>query len=324
MYKECDFGSNSPYQETMGRFLPNLKDYYRNPAAYRMEPFRIYGNLYYVGDKKVCSHLIDTGEGLILFDTGYRHALHLLIESIRELGFDPHDVKYIIHSHGHFDHFGGGNEMRSLYGSKIFMSAVDTGLLRGRPERALMHLGPAPYDDICWPDEEISDGDHICLGNTDIRCVLTPGHTMGTMTFFFEAKDSGAALKNAAAPDNSAAGENARQSARKPTGEEKNNSVPKKVVYMGGVGFLTIYKEYNREYGLPENKTDLMAESIRKVWDEPADIVLGNHPNQNCTIEKREWMKAHPGTNPFVNPEAWHIFLEKLEERRKDFAELGY
>ena len=131
------------------------------------------------------------------------------------------------------------------------------------------------------------------------------------MTFFFEAEDSGAALENAAASDNSVAG-------------EKNINVPKKVVYMGGVGFLTVYKEYNREYGLPENKTDLMAESIRKVWDEPADIVLGNHPNQNCTIEKREWMKAHPGTNPFVNPEAWHIFLEKLEERRKDFAELGY
>ena len=292
MYAECNFGINQPYEKVMRNFLPNLRDFYANPAAYRMEPFRIFGNLYYVGDKKVCMHLLDTGDGLILFDTGYRHTLHLLLESIRTLGFDPHDVKYIIHSHGHFDHFGGGNEMRALFGSKVFMSGVDTELIREMPERALMHLGPAPYDAICMPDTEIWDGDHISLGNTDIRCVLTPGHTMGTMTFFFDVHG--------------------------PDGEKK------KAAYMGGVGFLTVYKEYNRQYGLPENKTALMKESIRKVWNAPADIVLGNHPYQNCTIEKREYMLSHPGTNPFVNPDAWHIFLGCLEDRRADFERLGY
>ena len=289
-YKECDFGTNRPYSEVMGEFVPNLREYYAEPSLYRMEPFRIYGNLYYVGDRKVCMHLVDTGEGLILFDTGYRHALHLLLESIRKSGFDPKDVKYIIHSHGHFDHFGGGNEMRALFGSKIFMSAVDTQLIRERPERALMHLGPAPFDEMCWPDEEIRDGDSIRLGNTEIRCVLTPGHTMGTMTFFFDAHG--------------------------PEGE-------KHIGYMGGVGFLTVYKEYNREYGLPENKTQLMKESIEKVWNEPVDIVIGNHPNQNCTVGKREYMLEHPERNPFINPEAWHIFLSCLEERRADFERRG-
>ena len=291
MVKECNFGENRPYSEVMGGFVEKLRDYYASPSAYRMEPFRIYGNLYYVGDRKVCMHLIDTGEGLILFDSGYRHALHLLIDSVRKLGFDPKDIKYIIHSHGHFDHFGGGNELRAMYGSGIFMSAVDTALIREMPERALMHLGPAPFDEICWPDEEITDGGHIRLGNTDIRCVLTPGHTMGTMTFFFDVQ-----------------------------GEDG----PKRAAYMGGVGFLTVYRKYNREYGLPENKTQLMKESIRKVWDEPADIVLGNHPNQNCTIEKREYMLTHPEKNPFVNPDAWHIFLESLETRRLDFERRGY
>ncbi len=291
MYKECDFGSIRPYSEVMGGFVLKLKDYYASPSVYRIDPFRIYGNLYYVGDKKVCMHLIDTGEGLILFDTGYRHALHLLLESIRQLGFDPKDIRFIIHSHGHFDHFGGGNEMRELYGATIFMSAVDTQLLREMPERALMHCGPEPFDRICWPDEEIRDGDHIRLGNTDIRCLLTPGHTMGTMTFFFDAQ-----------------GENG----------------PKHVAYMGGVGFLTVYKEYTRQYGLPENKAQLMKKSIRKVWNEPVEIVIGNHPNQNCTIEKREYMLKHPGKNPFINPEAWHIFLGSLEERRVDFESLGY
>ena len=56
MYRECNFGENRPYSDVMGRFVENLKEYYANPSAYWMEPFRIYGNLYYVGDRKVCMH----------------------------------------------------------------------------------------------------------------------------------------------------------------------------------------------------------------------------------------------------------------------------
>ena len=69
-YKECELGTNKPYQELMDGFLPALADYYQNPTTYNIPPFCIFGNLYYVGDKKVCMHLIDTGEGLVLFDTG--------------------------------------------------------------------------------------------------------------------------------------------------------------------------------------------------------------------------------------------------------------
>ena len=70
-------------------------------------PFKIIGNLYFVGSYCQSSHLIDTGDGLILIDTGYPQNLYLLINSIYKLGFSPYDVKYIIHSHGHYDHGGG-------------------------------------------------------------------------------------------------------------------------------------------------------------------------------------------------------------------------
>ena len=286
MYEECRFSKAPGYEESFARFEPALTDFYRNPLPYRMDPFRIYGNLYYVGNKKVCMHLVDTGDGLILFDTGYGNDFYLLLESIRTLGFDPHDVKVVIHSHGHFDHFNGGNAMRELFGSKIYMSKVDTELLRERPERALCEYGPNKYGEICWPDEEIPDGGVITLGNTSVRCVLTPGHTHGTMTYFFDAADeSGKALH---------------------------------VAYMGGCGMLTVYKKYCERMGLPENKLEKMGESIRRVYDEPVDIVIGNHPSQNCTIEKREWMLSHPGENPFINKESWHIFLDALEKNRLD------
>ncbi len=291
MYSECNLGKTRTYAEVEGNFLQNHIDYYIDPSSYRIEPFKIFGNLYYVGDRKVCAHLIDTGDGLILFDSGYRHALHLLLESIRSLGFDPSDIRYIIHSHGHFDHFGGSCELRRMYGCKVMMSRTDTDLLREDPERALLCYAPQKYDEVCMPDIELNDNDVITLGNTSIRCILTPGHTGGTMTFFFDASDG-----------------------------EKTY----KVGYMGGVGFLSIYKDYCKKYGLPLDMCQRLKESICRVWDEPVDIVIGNHPNQNCTIEKRLWMLENPEKNPFINSEAWHIFLTALEKKRLEFESKGY
>ena len=284
-YSECRIAEAPGYEEAFRRFEPALEDFYRNPLNYRMEPFCIYGNLYYVGNRKVCMHLIDTGDGLILFDTGYGNDLFLLIESIYALGFDPHDIRIVIHSHGHFDHMNGGKAMRELYGAKIYMSRVDTELVGERPERALAELGPDKYFDICYPDETIEDGQVITLGSTSIRCVLTPGHTFGTMTFFFDAVEDGKPLH---------------------------------VGYMGGCGMLTVYKKYCERMGLPTDKLERMGDAIRRIYDEPVDIVIGNHPSQNCTVEKRAYMVKHPEKNPFINPEAWHIFLDALEARRAE------
>ena len=287
---ECSFAAPVGYEKAFERFEPALQSFYADAVPARLEPFRIFGNLYYVGNKKVCMHLIDTGAGLLLFDTGYGNDFYLLLESIRELGFDPHDVKIIIHSHGHFDHINGGNAMRDLFGSKIYMSKVDTELIKERPERALCEYGPFKYPEMCWPDEEIEDGQVISLGNTSVRCVLTPGHTFGTMTYFFDAVDE--------------------------TGKKLH------VAYMGGCGFLTVYKKYCRRMGLPENKLESMGASIEKVRGEKVDIVIGNHPSQNCTLQKRQWMIDHPDDpNPFINPAAWGLFLNELDAARKALLE---
>ena len=281
MVKKASLATPSPHQPNFERFLDGLKDFYLHPANYFIEPFQIFGNLYYIGDKKVCSHLIDTGDGLIVFDTGFRNAMHMQLESIRRLGFDPKDIKYIIHSHEHFDHFGGSADFRTLFGSKICMSKAGTELLRERPDRALCHLGPMVLDEIPWPDIELEDGDVLTLGNTSIRCVLTPGHTGGVMTFFFDVTD----------------GETTYRAG-----------------YFGGAGYLTAIRDYCIQFGLPENMLEQMVQSTYKVWDEHVDIMLGNHPNQNCTLEKRQWMIDHPGENPFIDETAWHYFLTLIRE----------
>lgn len=291
MYKECELGTNKTYEEVMGGFLPALADYYAHPEKYNIEPFQIFGNLYYVGDRKVCMHLVDTGEGLILFDSGYSHNYNGLISAIETLGFSPADIKILIHSHAHFDHFGGGDRLREKYGVKIYMSAVDTELTRQMPQRALMYLAPGKEDAVCYPDVTIEDGDEICLGNTRIRCVLSPGHTPGTMSFFFKATD----------------------------GKKERN-----VGYFGGVGFLTLYKEYLAQYRLEPNMVEILKDTVCRLKKYPVDIFLGNHPNHNCTLEKRQYMMENPGKNPFINPEGWQIFLDAVEARRTDFQKLGY
>lgn len=279
------------YQERNDNFIPSKQDFYAHPDKYAVEPFRIFGNLYYVGDQMVCSHLVDTGEGLILFDTGYGQTTHMLLNSIRTLGFDPMDIRYIIHSHGHFDHFGSGDDLRAMTGAKVCMSAVDTALLRERPDRAMMQWGPRPNDPICWPDIEIQDGDHIRLGNTDISCVLSPGHTLGTLSFFFDVTEGDRTLR---------AG------------------------YFGGTGLISIYKDHCRKYGLPLDKCQRICQTMRKLQTYSVDITLGNHPSQNGTLEKRQQMIDHPGENPFLDSNAWSAFLHGWEKVCLDFEAAGY
>ena len=290
MYQQTILGDIPTIEHSMASFLPSYRDFYEHPEQYRVEPFRIFGNLYYVGNRKACPHLIDTGEGLILMDTGYGIETEFLMDNIRTLGFRVEDVKIIIHTHGHFDHFGGTDAIRSVSGATVCMSRVDTELIQQMPARALTHLAPVPME-IPHIDRLLEDGDHIRLGNTDITCLLSPGHTFGTMSFLFDVTD----------------------------GTETYRAG-----YLGGAGFLTVYKAYCAWYGLPQTKCQAMKQTIARLLQERVDITLGNHPNQNNTLGKRAYMLEHPGTNPFVDPEGWTVMLRALEEKRQKFEDLGY
>lgn len=161
------------YQEIEKLQQTKNLDYYRHPARYYVKPFKIVGNLYYIGDQKVCSHLIDTGDGLIVFDSGFQHSIHLMVQAIWELGFDPADIKYLIHSHEHFDHIGAANEFKDLYGCKLVISKAGADIMRDRPELVYLKACPNPYASLFTPDIELEDGDEITLGNTTIKCLRT-------------------------------------------------------------------------------------------------------------------------------------------------------
>ena len=140
-----------------------------------IEPFKIVGNTYFVGTFPASSHLIDTGDGLILIDTGYSDTLFLLVDSIYKLGFTPRDVKYIIHTHWHGDHTESTAAFVSISGAKTFIGVKDA-------EKVKKYF---------TPDALLSDGDTVALGNTKIEIMETPGHTEGTISLFYETEDNG-------------------------------------------------------------------------------------------------------------------------------------
>ncbi len=144
-----------------------------------VQPFRLIGNVYYVGSVEASSHLIDTGDGLILIDTGYVESAEGIVQSMQTLGFDIADVKYILHSHGHYDHTDATARLMQLAPSaKTLLSFRDLRYIRG-----------------FTPDIDLGDGYELCLGNVKIDCVFTPGHTEGSFSFFFDVEEKGERLR---------------------------------------------------------------------------------------------------------------------------------
>ena len=147
--------------------------YWINQEERYIEPFQIFGNLYYVGDTWVCVHIVDTGAGLLMLDAGNCGNTALLIESIWEMGFRPEDVKWIILSHGHADHFGAVGFFRRMYGTKIYMGEPDVRMFENNPEQSVIQATGNVMESLFEVDYEIKDGDVLTFGNTTIRfCLL--------------------------------------------------------------------------------------------------------------------------------------------------------
>ena len=270
------------YHEMWKKYIDGKMEFFKTPAIGRMDPFKIADNLYYVGDKYVCIHLIDTGDGLILIDSGYLGATHLLVDNIWRAGFDPKNVRWIIHTHGHSDHYGASEEFRIMYGTKLAISKVDAELIRGKDISSELY----PMSKVPEFDYEIEDGEIFELGNVKIRCVLTPGHTDGVLSLFFDVTYEGQTYL---------AG------------------------MLGGAGVNALTLPYIIKNQRKVSPTQQMLDSIEKIWDEPVGIHLGNHPSNNKTLQKRE-KQLNEGGNPFVDSESWRNFLTDLKMKVEKVA----
>ena len=154
-----------------------------NPEAQKVEAFQVFDNLYYVGAKWVAAWLLETDQGLILFDTLYGDLTDLVIDGIRELGFEPDDVRYVIVSHAHYDHIGGARRFQAEFGCVVMMSEADWQMTE---EDAVYRNYPKPIRHL-----SVSDGSTLNLGRVRLRFMVTPGHTPGVLSTRFTVYDQG-------------------------------------------------------------------------------------------------------------------------------------
>jgi metallo-beta-lactamase class B len=155
-----------------------------------VEPFRIVGNLYYVGASDITSFLITTPEGNILLDSGFEETVPLIRDSVKKLGFRMEDVKLLLNTHSHFDHAAGLAALKEITGAKLVTMDAEAPLL-ARGGKGDFRFG----DDLAYPpvqaDRIIHNGDTVTLGGTTLTAHLTPGHTPGCTTWTMKVTDGG-------------------------------------------------------------------------------------------------------------------------------------
>jgi metallo-beta-lactamase class B len=146
-----------------------------------VEPFRIIGNVYYVGAAGVSAFLIRTNDGDILLDGGLPETAQHIAQSVKTLGFNVRDIKQLINSHAHFDHGGGLAELKRLTGASLAVSGPDAPAFGGSGRDM-----PAVR-----VDRRLKDGDTITLGGTTLTAHLTTGHTKGCTTWTMSTGEGG-------------------------------------------------------------------------------------------------------------------------------------
>jgi metallo-beta-lactamase class B len=168
-----------PPPGTRGMSLDEMFD----PVRQQMDPVRVFDDLYMLGTRTVSAWALTTPDGIILFDAMLANSVVPSVEqSLRRLGLDPADIKYVVVSHAHNDHFGGARYLQDTYGALVVMSEKDWEHLHTWPQ-----LGtPAPYP---RKDLAVRDGSTLTLGGVTVRFVETPGHTPGTLSPIFPVRD---------------------------------------------------------------------------------------------------------------------------------------
>jgi len=156
-------------------------------------PQKLFDNLYVIpGAYSAGSgviYLITTTAGIIQIDSGLQKDVETVyLPGMKKLGFDLADVKVVIITHGHADHFGGASYLQQHYSPHVYMSASDWDFMQLAPPPA---QGPRPIPPKV--DMFVSDGQPIVLGDEKVTPVLIPGHTPGSLGLIFPVKDGGKA-----------------------------------------------------------------------------------------------------------------------------------
>ena len=161
---------------------------FSGPYSQPVEPFRIVGNIYYVGALNIAAYLITTPQGHILIDTGMTEMHDAITRGVEQLGYSVSDIRILLASHAHFDHIEGHALMQRRTGAQVMAMSGDAEALEtGHDTSALGAIGwePVPVS------RRLKDGDTVTLGGTTLRAIHAPGHTLGATIWMTTLEDDG-------------------------------------------------------------------------------------------------------------------------------------
>jgi len=158
----------------------------------KKEPYRMFDNVWQVGIQTATVWLITSSAGHFMFDATADETAPLVLDNIRKAGINLRDIKYLIITHAHMDHFGGAEQVRQATGARVAMSLEDWKNAEQLQDAAAKALKPGqkPAPRIAR-DLVIEDGQMLTLGDNTLKFSVTPGHTPGSTSTEFRARDGG-------------------------------------------------------------------------------------------------------------------------------------
>lgn len=242
-----------------------------------VKPYRVIGNIYYVGASEVTSFLIVTPKGHILLDSGFFETVPQIRQNVTELGFRFADIKIILNSHAHYDHAGGLALLKELTGAKLMASGADAELL-ARGGKNDFHFGDRLSYSPVTTDRILRDGDKVELGGITMIAHLTPGHTKGCTTWTMKVN-------------------------------ERRKQFD--VVFVGSSTVPGYKLVDNQEYPAIEGDYERTFSVLKEL---PCDVFLASHGSFYSMQEKAKLLARRGKRNPFVDPRGYRTFVAKSEK----------
>lgn len=263
-------------------------EFLHHPWTFYTEPFRIVGNTYFVGNKDVGSYLLKTEAGLVLIDTGYPTTVPLLFASLMSLDVKVQDIRHVLHTHGHYDHFGATSFIKAFSGCATYLGERDAVNFRKNKSLSLIQDAHSEFFDVFEPDVLLQGGERLVFGDTEIDVVATPGHCDGCMSFFFNQEEGGRTVRCG---------------------------------LFGGAGMNSMTRSFIEKYGNRDSPQEFL-DSLKRLEKEHVDVMLGNHTRQGDMLGKHEKAARIGSQEPFIDDKEFPTFLALCKKRL--YAEAWY
>jgi metallo-beta-lactamase class B len=242
-------------------------------------PYKIVGNVYYVGSRGLASYLITTSQGHILINSSLESSVPLIRDSVEKLGFHFSDVKILLISHAHWDHAAGSVEVTRRTGAKYMVMDADVPVIESGGKVDFQYgNSPGTLYPPAKVDRVLHDGDEVMLGDVALTAHLTPGHTKGCTTWTLTAREGGKTYN---------------------------------LVIVGSPNVNPGYRLVNNPK-YPQIAADY-ERMFRVLKQLPCDIFLGAHGNYFDMEAKYAKLKAG-GANPFIDPDGYRNYVSEKEQ----------